>query len=94
MITSVFFLVLSDIYLLYVEEPAAQTTTKYLTWHRTTSSHSSSSRNPLGAQASDDIGDLTSNIYDNFCMVSGSHASTLDRLHAWEKKLYDEVKVF
>lgn len=75
-----------------VEEPAAQTTTKYLTWHRTTSSHSSSSRNPLGAQATDDIGDLTSNIYDNFCMVSGSHASTLDRLHAWERKLYDEVK--
>lgn len=26
-------------------------------------------------------------------MVSGSHASTLDRLYAWEKKLYDEVKV-
>lgn len=26
-------------------------------------------------------------------MVSGSHASTLDRLFAWERKLYDEVKV-
>ncbi|XP_073021817.1 protein ALTERED PHOSPHATE STARVATION RESPONSE 1-like [Primulina eburnea] len=25
-------------------------------------------------------------------MVSGSHASTLDKLYAWEKKLYDEVK--
>lgn len=26
-------------------------------------------------------------------MNSGSHASTLDRLYAWERKLYDEVKV-
>lgn len=25
-------------------------------------------------------------------MNAGSHASTLDRLHAWERKLYDEVK--
>eukprot|EP00252_Welwitschia_mirabilis_P005644 TRINITY_DN1614_c0_g1_i1.p1 TRINITY_DN1614_c0_g1~~TRINITY_DN1614_c0_g1_i1.p1 ORF type:complete len:569 (-),score=162.26 TRINITY_DN1614_c0_g1_i1:506-2008(-) len=25
-------------------------------------------------------------------MMSGSHASTLERLYAWEKKLYDEVK--
>lgn len=26
-------------------------------------------------------------------MMFGSHASTLERLYAWEKKLYDEVKV-
>ncbi|MCL7038093.1 hypothetical protein MKW94_012227, partial [Papaver nudicaule] len=26
------------------------------------------------------------------CMLSGSHQSTLDRLYAWEKKLYGEVK--
>lgn len=26
------------------------------------------------------------------CGMAGSHASTLDRLYAWEKKLYDEVK--
>jgi hypothetical protein len=26
-------------------------------------------------------------------MISGSHASTLDRLYAWERKLYEEVKV-
>jgi hypothetical protein len=25
--------------------------------------------------------------------MTGSHASTLDRLYAWEKKLYLEVKV-
>lgn len=66
---------------------------KYLTWHRTTSSRSSSSRNPLGANSRDDIEDLTGNLFDNFCMNSGSHASTLDRLYAWERKLYDEVKV-
>ena len=57
------------------------------------SSRSSSSRNPLGANSKDDTDDHTNNLFDNFCMNSGSHASTLDRLFAWEKKLYDEVKV-
>ncbi|CAK9160241.1 unnamed protein product [Ilex paraguariensis] len=75
-----------------VQEEPPQTSVKYLTWHRTTSSRSSSSRNPLGANSKDDIEGLSSNIFDNFCMISGSHASTLDRLYAWEKKLYDEVK--
>ncbi|XP_059665063.1 protein ALTERED PHOSPHATE STARVATION RESPONSE 1 [Cornus florida] len=75
-----------------VQEEPAQTTVKYLTWHRTTSSHSSSSRNPLCPNSKDEIEDLTSNLFDNFCMTSGSHASTLDRLYAWERKLYDEVK--
>ncbi|GFZ13053.1 bZIP transcription factor [Actinidia rufa] len=74
------------------EEPAQTASIKYLTWHRTTSSRSSSSRNLLGANSRDDIEDLTSNLFDNFCMNSGSHASTLDRLYAWERKLYDEVK--
>ncbi|XP_028801524.1 nitrate regulatory gene2 protein [Neltuma alba] len=73
------------------EEPA-QNSVKYLTWHRTTSSRSSSSRNPLGANSKDDMEDVTSNLFDNFCMNSGSHASTLDRLYAWERKLFDEVK--
>ena len=27
-------------------------------------------------------------------MFHGSHQSTLDRLYAWEKKLYEEVKVY
>lgn len=27
-------------------------------------------------------------------MIAGSHSSTLDRLYAWERKLYDEVKVY
>ncbi|XP_042485642.1 protein ROLLING AND ERECT LEAF 2-like [Macadamia integrifolia] len=73
------------------EEPAV-TAVKYLTWHRTTSSHSSSSRNLLGSSSKDNIEDLSSNLFSNFCMNSGSHVSTLDRLYAWERKLYDEVK--
>lgn len=83
-----YLLSLSNVHL----EPA-QTAVKYLTWHRTTSSQSSSSRNPLGLNAKDEAEDLTGNLFENFCMISGSHASTLDRLYAWERKLYDEVKV-
>lgn len=75
-----------------VQEEPAQTSVKYLTWHRTTSSRSSSSRNPLGPNSRDDVEDLTSDIFESFCMNSGSHASTLDRLFAWERKLYDEIK--
>uniref|UniRef100_A0A6N2L8R0 DUF632 domain-containing protein n=1 Tax=Salix viminalis TaxID=40686 RepID=A0A6N2L8R0_SALVM len=73
------------------EEPAHKDV-KYLTWHRTTSSRSSSSRTPLGLNSKHDSDDLAGNLFDNFCMISGSHASTLDRLYAWERKLYDEVK--
>ncbi|XP_052186577.1 protein ROLLING AND ERECT LEAF 2-like [Diospyros lotus] len=73
-----------------VQEEQAQTSVKYLTWHRTTSLHFSSSLDPSGTR--DDIEDPNSSAFDNFCMTSGSHASTLDRLYAWERKLYDEVK--
>ncbi|XP_047941535.1 nitrate regulatory gene2 protein-like isoform X2 [Salvia hispanica] len=75
-----------------VPQEPPQESVKYLTWHRTTSSRSASSRNLLGVNSSDGVEDLSTNLFDNFCMVSGSHASTLDRLYAWEKKLYDEVK--
>ncbi|TKY57073.1 serine carboxypeptidase 2 [Spatholobus suberectus] len=75
-----------------VPEEPAQNSVKYLTWHRTLSSRSSSSRNPLGANSFDNAEDQTNNLFDNSCMISGSHASTLDRLYAWERKLYDEVK--
>ncbi|XP_052199527.1 nitrate regulatory gene2 protein [Diospyros lotus] len=73
-----------------VQEEPAEASVKYLTWHRTLSSRSSSSRNPPGSR--DDMEEFTSNLFVDFCMISGSHASTLDRLYAWEKKLYDEVK--
>ncbi|XP_022898963.1 nitrate regulatory gene2 protein-like [Olea europaea var. sylvestris] len=75
-----------------VKEEPSQTSGKYLTWHRTLSPRSGSSRNLLGGNSVDDGEDVTNNLFDNFCMVSGSHASTLDRLYVWEKKLYDEVK--
>jgi len=57
------------------------------------SSISSSSRNPLGTTTKDDTDGLTGNIFSGVYMNAGSHASTLDRLYAWERKLYDEVKV-
>ncbi|KAK6936277.1 protein of unknown function DUF630 [Dillenia turbinata] len=76
---------------IFLEEPA-RNSVKYLTWHRTASSRSSSSRKPLGPNSKDEAEDFPGDMYDNFCMISGSHASTLDRLHAWERKLYDEVK--
>lgn len=79
------------IFIIYIEP--AQNSVKYLTWHRTASFRSASSRNLLSANSADGVDDHSSNLFDNFCMVSGSHASTLDRLYAWEKKLYDEVKV-
>ncbi|KAE8637163.1 hypothetical protein CSA_004645 [Cucumis sativus] len=70
----------------YVEEAHK---TKVITWKRSTSTRSSSSRNPLAAKDDDDSG---SEFVEEFCMISGSHSSTLDRLYAWERKLYDEVK--
>ncbi|KAK4780120.1 hypothetical protein SAY87_016226 [Trapa incisa] len=76
----------------HVHEETAQATMKYLTWHRTASSRSASSRNFMGLNAKDDIEDSNASLFGNFCMTSGSHASTLDRLYAWERKLYDEVK--
>ncbi|OWM69083.1 protein ROLLING AND ERECT LEAF 2 [Punica granatum] len=76
----------------HVQEEPAQATIKYLTWHRTASSRSSSSRNLLGMNPKEDSEDPSASLFDNFCMNSGSHASTLDRLYAWERKLYDEVK--
>lgn len=68
-----------------------QHATKIITWKRTTSSRSSSSRIPL-ATMKDDSDDSGSDFIEEFCMISGSHSSTLDRLYAWERKLYDEVK--
>lgn len=75
-----------------VPQPPPQADMKHLTWHRSVSSHSSSSRNPLGAASKVDVDGLTGNIFSGVYMNSGSHASTLDRLYAWERKLCDEVK--
>ncbi|XP_077224578.1 nitrate regulatory gene2 protein-like [Tasmannia lanceolata] len=69
-----------------------QHVTKVITWKRSTSSQSSSSRNPLASASRDDVDDSGSDFAEEFCMISGRHSSTLDRLYAWERKLYDEVK--
>ncbi|CAL5214450.1 unnamed protein product [Lathyrus oleraceus] len=70
------------------QEPAQ----KIISWKRTTSFQSSSSRNPLASKSREDIDDSGSDFVEEFCMIAGSHSSTLDRLYAWERKLYDEVK--
>ncbi|KAL8201855.1 hypothetical protein R6Q57_011002 [Mikania cordata] len=76
-----------------VPEEPAQNDMKYLTWHRSTSSRASSFRHdPTSTNTRENPEDVSSSLFDNFYMNAGSHASTLDRLYAWEKKLYDEVK--
>ncbi|KAI3981293.1 hypothetical protein MKX01_004557 [Papaver californicum] len=69
-----------------------QNTTKVITWNRSTSSQSSSSRNPLASASKNDVDDSGSDFLEEFNMIAGSHSSTLDRLYVWERKLFDEVK--
>ncbi|KAJ4957920.1 hypothetical protein NE237_025031 [Protea cynaroides] len=60
---------------------------------RSASSRSSSSRFLNNSSISRDDGyESSSDFSEESCMFSGSHQSTLDRLYAWEKKLYEEVK--
>ncbi|XWS41541.1 hypothetical protein CRYUN_Cryun17cG0090600 [Craigia yunnanensis] len=75
-----------------VSHEPVQHVTKVLHWKRSASSSSSSSRNPLATASKDDADDSGSDFIEEFCMIAGSHLSTLDRLYAWERKLYDEVK--
>ncbi|XP_078448241.1 protein ALTERED PHOSPHATE STARVATION RESPONSE 1-like [Wolffia australiana] len=69
-----------------------------ITWHRSPSSQSSSSSfKSLIASSSRDVssvdGRASSCLFDDYGgMASGSHSLTLQRLYAWEKKLYEEVK--
>ncbi|CAN6910468.1 unnamed protein product, partial [Brassica oleracea] len=72
------------------KEPLHQRVTKVIVWKRTLSSRSSTSRNLLIEDHDDD--ESGSDFTQEFCMISGSHSSSLDRLYAWERKLYDEVK--
>ncbi|XP_041002928.1 protein ALTERED PHOSPHATE STARVATION RESPONSE 1 [Juglans microcarpa x Juglans regia] len=76
----------------FVTREPSQNVTKVITWKRTASSRSSSSRNPLGTASKEDTDDSISDFGEEFCMIAGSHSSTLDRLYAWERKIYDEVK--
>ncbi|KAK9037834.1 hypothetical protein V6N11_022733 [Hibiscus sabdariffa] len=72
-----------------VSHEPMQHVTKVIHWKRSASSRSTSSRNPLATADADDSG---SDFIEEFCMIAGSHSSTLDRLYAWERKLHDEVK--
>ncbi|XP_050372366.1 protein ROLLING AND ERECT LEAF 2-like [Argentina anserina] len=57
------------------------------------SSRSASSRCLVTSSCSNDDGyESSSDFSEEPCMLSGSHQTTLDRLYAWEKKLYEEVK--
>lgn len=82
-----------DVHVSQVEaQTPASNEMKYLPWHGSMSSRSSSSRIPFGTASKDEAEDLSNILFGSTCMNSGSHASTLDRLYAWERKLYDEVK--
>lgn len=60
---------------------------------RSASSRSSSSRFLINSSSSKEAGyESSSDLSEESCMFNGSHQSTLDRLWAWEKKLYEEVK--
>ncbi|KAF8109596.1 hypothetical protein N665_0094s0062 [Sinapis alba] len=74
------------------KESLHQQVTKVIVWKRTSSSRSSTSRNPLIETSKEEDDESGSDFIQEFCMISGSHSSSLDRLYAWERKLYDEVK--
>ncbi|CAL9781759.1 unnamed protein product [Musa acuminata subsp. burmannicoides] len=66
---------------------------KVITWNQSVSSlSSSSSKIPLTSATKHDEENTESDFTEEFCMISGSHSSTLDRLYAWERKLYDDIK--
>lgn len=59
---------------------------------RSASSRSSSSRFLATTSSNNEASETISNHSEESCMSYGSHQSTLDRLYAWEKKLYQEVR--
>ena len=62
---------------------------------RSASSRSSSSRFLISSSATKDESgyESTDDISEESSSFSPGHQSTLDRLYAWEKKLYQEVRV-
>ncbi|CAM8904433.1 unnamed protein product [Rhodiola kirilowii] len=78
-------------------EEIKENSTKLLSiaWHRSTSSRPSSCQSLVASSfksssAWTEINNDVSDTYEG--MDSGSHSLTLERLYAWEKKLYEEVK--
>lgn len=69
-----------------------------IAWHKSTITRSPSCRSLLSSSSRSSFTwtgiNSNSDIFDETGgMESGSHLSTLGRLYAWEKKLYEEVKV-
>lgn len=67
-----------------------------ITWSRSPLSRSSSCKSlaSCSSRSSSTWTELKTDIFDDYGgMESGSHSLTLGRLYAWEKKLYEEVKV-
>ncbi|KAK7329218.1 hypothetical protein VNO77_23369 [Canavalia gladiata] len=80
-------------YLLTSNELSASKLLNPVALLRSASSRSSSSRFLMNCSSSGKEGcGGAKDLADEHCMLSGSHQSTLDRLNAWEKKLYEEVK--
>lgn len=66
-----------------------------ITW-RSVSSRSSSCKSLVASasKSSSSWTEFSNELFDDYGgMTSGSHSLTLGRLYAWEKKLYEEVKV-
>ncbi|KAI3715253.1 hypothetical protein L6452_22226 [Arctium lappa] len=59
---------------------------------RSASSSRSNSSRFLMNSSKDEGYASSSDLFDESCMFHNSHQSTLDKLYAWEKKLYQEVK--
>ncbi|KAG0485161.1 hypothetical protein HPP92_009240 [Vanilla planifolia] len=71
-------------------QPVAEVTT----WSSTISfaSSPSSCKKHTAFALEDGNGGGATKSGEEFCMISGRHSCTLERLYAWEKKLFDEVK--
>ncbi|KAF7838013.1 nitrate regulatory gene2 protein-like [Senna tora] len=80
-------------YLLTSNEHSATKLLNPVALFRSASSRSSSSRFLMNCSSTRDEGyESCNDLPEDNSMFSGSHHSTLDRLYAWEKKLYEEVK--
>ncbi|GAU51062.1 hypothetical protein TSUD_300040 [Trifolium subterraneum] len=80
-------------YLLTSHEHSASKLLNPVAMFRSASSRSSSSRFLANSSSTRmESYEGTKDISDEPCRLSGSHQSTLDKLNAWEKKLYEEVK--
>ncbi|KAK4265520.1 hypothetical protein QN277_026566 [Acacia crassicarpa] len=79
-------------YLLTSNELSATKLLNPVALFRSASSRSSSSRFLMNCSSTREDYESNNDPPEDSCMFSGSHHSTLDRLYAWEKKLYEEVK--